>query len=234
MDSNIDLANKIVSLLKQDLSVKKENIHYLSGLGGNASQLFYLLTSNVVVEFCEEPSASFSKTESGDLLLSLPSSVMELSNLIIDFNWSGTFCPVKVSSFFKELRGALDLYLSPLNIRTLTEKELLDVNFLSEFKRHEDIEDLIQCCNICNEIIKSLSPIEDNVDSLWSECLKKKYDELHYNSLISKYLPKDYADTFKLLSQNKRYNVSLSVRVIIGIEKILKFNLDQILDSWNM
>ena len=236
MDSNIDLGNNIICLLKQDLAVKKENYHYLSCLGGNRSQLFYLMTSNILVKFVEEElKTSFSKTESGDLLLSLPNSAMELSNLISPINWINWIngnCSIKVSLFLKELRNALDLYLSVLNIRTITEEEMLDVNFLSEFKRHEDVEDLIKCCNICNEVIKVLSPVEDKVDSLCKESINKKYNELRYNSLLNKLTPKELKDTFNLLSNSKKYNIIVSVKTIIGLNRILKFNLDEILDTW--
>ena len=80
--------------LKLDLSIREDNMHNVSKLGGNAAQLYYLMTQNITVKVDPNINLAIFK--------------------LIDNNLTLIIADTKISELV--MRKALDNFLSELNI----------------------------------------------------------------------------------------------------------------------
>jgi hypothetical protein len=223
--------DRVLELLKGDLSVRAENKHCISCMGGNTSQLFHLMTNNVEIKIDDKYFSPINVYNIGaKIRILLPKSVKEmpaLSETIMAETITDRDKYFLMSDFFKELREALNTYCNNTGIKSVSQEQLTDVNFLSEYNNFSDIKDLISCCNKCNEINTLLSPYAEEVALLYKE-FDKKYDLIEPK--IKELIPSLNENLFKPLVESKSYNALLSGRVLIGLEKVVQFGLDIYLD----
>ena len=161
--------SKAIERLQIDLSVRKDNFHPGSGLGGNASGFFYLLSKKV--RLAEPTSGEIKFTERNNkVYVSFPDTV-DLKDLRLAFD-----------EFFKNLPDKVDY----------TESQISDVNFLSNLDcKCDNIYLLIKSLRLTNQLVDSLDYQRDFMNKI-DLFFQKELDEVSVLFLKEMDLPPDH------------------------------------------
>lgn len=245
------VCNKLIEDLKIDLSVKENNKENTSKLGGNASELFFLLTSNI----------TFSETENG-------------SDLSIDYDKSTNSLLFKYNAkkFYDQKSNAILTYRNQLSelfvnsgVNNYSFQQFSDLNFLKKFLEkipNYDLAALYQCSLYCVELKESClskKSIKDSLLELYRkerEVLFEKYKNSYcfgvpvnalrayisstftgynaslklindrYDLMDKAIFAKEHYDLMENINSYPRWIKILALRLHLGLSNIVDFNLD--------
>lgn len=241
-------AKDLFNGLRLELGVRSNNEHVGSGLGGNAAELLFLLTHKFTVvsggsNFLTEKDGKF------EFQINPDSKRVELRNILTsfvtnhpDFNPSITqkqLCnlsfvrdlPIKtldVQLLIKSLETAYDVVqwldlklalLSKIDVILAKEVSALQIEFLREmglpetyFKDTEDDRE---------------DPVEEifNKHPIWG--VRCKAARKRYNSMEDLLLSPEDLEKLNTIGSFQNYICLFSYRLIIGIERTVRLNLDE-------
>lgn len=240
----------LLILLKTDLAVREDNFNCGSKLGGNAAELFYLLSKDSI-------ELSESNQDNNKV------SFIENNNIL------HIICNKKVELI--HLRKGLSNFLinhSPMDFNSLLQNIRSNININLE---SEDINKLIECINLSDKLVFSLKNKEDsrkNIENEFEIKMKKMkvaflasnpsfylYAKLagnvnlesnpHFNSLSNKLmgeleleikslLSEDDSEIMRLINNFPPYISLLCTRLIITLELVIKFYIDDYINNFNI
>lgn len=215
--------NKIIEALKTTLAVRSDN-HYIDGVGGNTSLLYFLISKNIEpVPHIDSANSPMSITEHGNkLLFSIPNSILnKISNKV-------------PSEIIYELRICLNnLFLSSSN-KKVSEEEITNPDWLKErTDLTSDIKLLSDCLLETLPLSKRLLEIDKDVD-LHVVSFSRERDanvswEKFRNTIIREHIKEDLPALNKL-SNYPSFIRLLVFRKLFGIDLIVRLNLDEFMD----
>jgi len=169
-----------ISTLKLDLSLRENNEHAGSGLGGNPSQFLYLMTRNIKSLHSKDGNVHV-HLDNGDLVFTVPQDV-KLLPLREALNRFWETCPNKEIATFKQLK---------------------DVSFLKDLcSDRMDIWMLIQALDVANELVVWLDRAKQFMTSTSDFFHVEKLD-LERQFLLDMGLPADYLTKVRDLEKER-------------------------------
>lgn len=202
----------ILNALKCDFSLRKSPIYVGSGLGGNISQYFFLLSKEVNCFLLEEDNCKITFIDN-KLNFHFPKIWLEGKNFLhkryktsnletyqsgVDYNNE----LILKNEILISLRNELSKLTDKLSILPVTIEQINNLSWLNDQNlQTKDGKLFIQCVN----------------ETLNLSSLLKQFDKLNDQIRLS----------FSKVNNFEPFIYCLPIRTIIGIENIIKFNLDE-------
>ncbi len=197
----------IIADLKYDLAVNPDHIYIGSGLGGNASEFYFLLSRDIELVKVEN---LFSKKDNS-LIISDPYFYYKNNN-------PQMLClACKDDVKMLEIRKALTNFCAnhTNDVQEITFEYILDS--LKENEKTKDLIDLFECSKLTQKLIVFLNE-RTCENRFWTLTLDSTLNELNIISLINNF--PDYIKIF-------------TIRIVIGFNNFIKFNLDEKITIFN-
>ena len=265
----------VLNDLKEELSIRENNEHYGSRLGGNPSLLLFLITKRVEIKVGETPFVHIEKTGVNQLMISVPADslkcdkekynkyyLLDIRKALANF-WSDYLSKFEVSQaqisdpnwlrnlpddqkttevllLIKALEAGIILQNSLIPklkvYRTITklldkEREIIYSHFLKEIdlpdntfttKYERNTPEYFEQCSISNIL---------NGHPVWGEkldAISKRGSQ--FEKLL---LSQSDIDGVKMLDQFPRFAKTVAMRVCVGIDTIVTFELDKYMTKSN-
>jgi|SRR6185436_11949350 len=175
----------LICYLKIDLSLRKDNLYVGSGLGGDPSQFFFLLTKKIKTKWSNDSNIHvyLDEKNSDELIFELPKSSDESIN-------------TDLLSPRKALNSFWDNYTTKIEV---TFKQLIDSSFLKNQNSDSiDLYFLIKAVEIAKDIVFCLNHAEKFMSDI-SNFFVVEYKDIEKQYLIEVGLPLNYFEKFDAL-----------------------------------
>jgi hypothetical protein len=121
-------------------------------------------------------------------------------------------CPPNSTMNMVDMRSLFNSFVKDLSIPAITEEQVIDETYMAQYKGlNSDMDALLECIHNCHILIDFV----------------KSQPESHIRDLVAKDPSKQpYLDS---LRDTPMYIKLMPVRLIIGIEVLLKYNFDEVI-----
>jgi hypothetical protein len=246
---NEKVRNSVLEKLKLDLSVRSDNEHIGSGLGGNHSEFFFLISHNVKIVASDDDDSHFVASNK-DIILQLGKpNIKQIRKELTDFigthpdknNFSQSQLndPAVLKDYAHltlDTKLLLDATEKTLELASWLEPKVsLDKEINRLFaKEHKHIEH-----SFLKEMNLKLNYFEDDNKDYTNDPVQKMFDAHPVWSVKDKDINKRAAainnsllsqsdlENLKLIGTFPSYIVLFIIRSIIGIETLVQLNLDE-------
>jgi hypothetical protein len=253
----LEKAEGVYERLRLELGVREDNEHVGSGLGGNPSELFFLLSHPVKLGLSKDDKSHFSRVGAIEILLEVPENVKmkELRQALSKFfsthpdRLELTRDQFLDPTFLKEHSSkSLDLKLltkivaegrslaSWLDIKLVLQKAL---NKVSDQEQDEISKLFLKEMELPENYFDSEDDDNDDKYSYQASPIRKmlnnhptwgpKLDAIRkrYGDICFALLSREELDKLKFIGTFPSYIALFSMRSLIGIERIVSLNLDE-------
>lgn len=184
--SKLDNEKKFFRTLKTELAIRQNNEHVGSGLGGNTTELFFLLTHKVNIGQSLDDKFHVTTLDNGEVLCSVPSKPSSLE------------ARKKLTSFINSHPGKVDV----------TQDQLSNISFLKDLgSKSLDIKLLITAleeATILANWLDAKIEVKNNIDKLFD----KEHRALEVCFLKEMNLPESYFKDLAKIIETQRGNSS--------------------------